>query len=172
MTLLGLLGTPWWVKLTCQSCLDAADEKSFPGCFQRGKAGERDVFPLEQRYGSLFPRGQMRLAAKCTCRDAQKRLSIPQVLSRAGAARAPEAHAQGTEVQLRAQQHSPAQHCTGLTPKAWSHQSMAVSEYLSWARRTSCGNPQKQGTFEFLYVWSYSHTERLWTLITVSFATL
>lgn len=57
------------MKLTCQSCLDVAHDKSFPGCFQREKAGERDAF------GSLFPQGQMKLAATGPCRDAQHTLS-------------------------------------------------------------------------------------------------
>lgn len=82
--LLGLLETPWWVKLTCQSCLDVANEKSSHGCFWWEKARERDVFPPEhvrkgRRHGSLFPWDQIKLVPKCTCGDAQQTLSILKV---------------------------------------------------------------------------------------------
>lgn len=43
--LLGLLKTAWWMKLTCQSCLDVIDEKNSHWRFWREKAGERDIFP-------------------------------------------------------------------------------------------------------------------------------
>lgn len=65
----GLLETPRWVKLTCQSCLDVTDEKSSHWCFWREKAGKRDICSPERvhkgrRHRSLFPRDQIKLAPK------------------------------------------------------------------------------------------------------------
>lgn len=67
--LLGLLETPWWVKLTCQSCLGVIDEKSSHWCFWRGKGRREDIFspehvPKGRRHGSLFPRDQIKLVPK------------------------------------------------------------------------------------------------------------
>lgn len=85
MVLLGLLGMPGWMKLTCQICLVVVDEKSSHWCLQREKAGEKDNFSPEhvykgRRHGSLFPWDQMKLALEPTHSDVQpmpSTLSVP-----------------------------------------------------------------------------------------------
>lgn len=55
------------MKLTCQSCLDVADEEGPHWCFQRAKAGERDVFSPEHEHKGRrqsFPQDQTMLVPK------------------------------------------------------------------------------------------------------------
>lgn len=158
------------MKITCQSCLDAADEKSFPGCFQKEKAGQRDVLPPEHRYGSLLSRGQMKLAAKCTCRDAQQ---IPQVLSRAGAARVPGARAQGCSSGPSSTALPCTAQCSLPRPghiRAWLCLSISAGH-----TGPALAIPKSKERLNFC-VYGVTrhdrHTETFWTWITVSFVTL